>query len=157
MPPAIGSDADYPDYVTNLMLTVLDLQLPNVIVSNAITYYRLNRWDEVRTLENLESTLARFPNDRDGNRAAAAYLWRYQYGDRLGRLRGLADWVRRRGLVDQQSLKAWAYESRLLAGLCQPGQGLRTRRVLLASHPTRCRHRETRHLGPRVRPTRGWA
>jgi hypothetical protein len=110
-PPAIGTDADYPDYVTNLMLTVLDLQLHNVIVSNAITYYRVNRWAEVRSLEDLDATLARFPDDRDGNQAAAAYLWRYLYGDRLGRLRGLAAWARRRGLVDQESLKAWAYAS----------------------------------------------
>jgi hypothetical protein len=67
-PPAIGSDADYPDYITNLFLTVLDLQLHNVIVNNAILYYRKNGWDEVRTLADLETVLARFPDDTDGNR-----------------------------------------------------------------------------------------
>ena len=30
--PAVGTDSDYPDYVSNLLLTVLDLQLHNKIV-----------------------------------------------------------------------------------------------------------------------------
>ena len=33
--PAVGTDADYPDYITNLLLTVLDLRLLNVIVNSA--------------------------------------------------------------------------------------------------------------------------
>lgn len=46
--PAIGTDEDYPDYITNLLLTVLDLRLQNPIVNNAIEFYRANRWDEIR-------------------------------------------------------------------------------------------------------------
>ena len=110
-PPAIGTDADYPDYVTNLMLTVLDLQLHNVIVNNSIIHYREHRYNDIRTLDQLEETLGRFPNDSDGNREAAVHLWGYKYGDRLGRLRNLVTWARRRGVVDQESLKAWAYMS----------------------------------------------
>jgi hypothetical protein len=44
--PAVGTDADYPDYITNLLLTVLDLRFQNVIVNNAIQHYRNNGWDE---------------------------------------------------------------------------------------------------------------
>ena len=73
--PAIGTDADYPDYISNLLLTVLDLRLRNPIVNNAIQFYRDNRWNEVRTLEDVEGLLARFPEDDEGNRAAAKYLW----------------------------------------------------------------------------------
>jgi hypothetical protein len=109
--PAVGSDADYPDYITNLFLTVLDLQLQNVIVNNAILHYRGTRWDEIRTLTDLEAVLGQFTDDQAGNRAAAKYLWGYEYGDRLRRLRALVVWARARRLVDQASLREWAYES----------------------------------------------
>ncbi len=78
-PPAIGTDADYPDFVTNPQLTVLDLQLHNVTVNNAIEHFRKKRWREIRTMDDLEAVLARFPADQNGNRAAATYLWVYQY------------------------------------------------------------------------------
>jgi hypothetical protein len=110
-PPAIGSDADYPDYITNLFLTVLDLQLHNVIVNNAILYYRKNGWDEVRTLADLETVLARFPDDTDGNRAAAGYLWGNGYGNRVVWLRGLVRWAREHDLFDQDRLREWAHSS----------------------------------------------
>jgi hypothetical protein len=109
--PAIGTDADYPDYISNLLLTVLDLRLRNPIVNNAIQFYRDNRWNEVRTLEDLEGVLARFPEDDAGNRAAAKYLWGYLYADRFGWLRGLVRWARETGLVDQEHLRTWAYAS----------------------------------------------
>jgi hypothetical protein len=109
--PAVGTDADYPDYITNLLLTVLDLQLRNVVVDNAIKHYWDERWDEIRTLDDIEAVLARFPVDAEGNRAAAAYLWGYKYGERLGRLRGLVAWVRETGLTDQGRLRTWAHGS----------------------------------------------
>lgn len=109
--PAVGTDADYPDYITNLLLTVLDLQLQNTVVNNAIQHYRNERWDEIRTLNDIENVLARFPVDTEGNRAAASYLWGYKYGDRLGRLRGLVVWAREMGLTDQDHLRDWAYTS----------------------------------------------
>ena len=110
-PPAIGTDSDYPDFITNLFLTVLDLQLHNVIVNNAIEHYRANRWNEVRTLSDLEVVLGQFPADTDGNRAAAKYLWGYLYGERIGRTRDLVRWARSTGLVDQDHLQRWAHAS----------------------------------------------
>lgn len=111
VPPAVGTDADYPDYITNLLLTVLDLRLLNVIVNNAIEHYRAQRWDEIRTLDDLQTLLARFPDDVEGNRAAAAYLWGYRYRNQLGHLRGLVSWARESGLTDQDRLRTWAHQS----------------------------------------------
>lgn len=111
VPPAVGTDADYPDYITNLLLTVLDLRLLNVIVNNAIEHYRAQRWDEIRTLDDLQTFLARFPDDVEGNRAAAAYLWGYRYRNQLGHLRGLVSWARESGLTDQDRLRTWAHQS----------------------------------------------
>lgn len=62
--PAVGTDSDYPDFITNLLLTVLDLRLQNPIVNNAIEFYRANRWDEIRSLDDLEGVLSRFPEGR---------------------------------------------------------------------------------------------
>lgn len=98
-PPPIGTDSDYPDFITNLLLTVLDLRLQNRIVDKAIRSYWHDRWDEIRTLDDLERVLARFPDDVEGNRAAARYLWGYLYGDRLRWLRGLGWIVRDHGLL----------------------------------------------------------
>ena len=65
-PPAIGTDADYPDFVTNPQLTVLDLQLHNVTVNNAIEHFRKKRWREIRTMDDLEAVLRVFPPTRTG-------------------------------------------------------------------------------------------
>jgi hypothetical protein len=111
LPPAINTYDDYPDYVTNLILTVMDLQLHNVIVNNAIIFYRKGRWDEVRTLDDLESLLARHPDTKEGNRAACKYLLGYYYGERLGRLRRLVAWARHHGITDQEKLRTWAHNS----------------------------------------------
>jgi hypothetical protein len=110
LPDQWGEDG-YPDYVTNLMLTVLDLQLRNVIVNNAIEHYRRHCWDQVRHLDDLEEFLSDYADDADGNRAAAFALWGYRYGDRLHRLRDLTIWARRLGLVDQEQLRNWAHRS----------------------------------------------
>lgn len=122
--PAVGTDRDYPDYITNLFLTVLDLRLLNPIVKNAITHYEDNGWEEVRTLEDLERVLARFPDNPVGNREAAKYLWGYAYGERLGWLRGLVRWAREIGLTDQDRLRAWAYESNFQRAFASRTKGL---------------------------------
>lgn len=109
-PPAIGTDSDYPDVIENLMLTVLDLQLHNTIVNKAILHYRSRHHDELRSLDDLVAALETFPANSDGNREAAKHLWGYQYGDRLGRLRDLITWATKNGIIDQATLRAWAYQ-----------------------------------------------
>ncbi len=109
--PEVWGPEGYPDYVTNLMLTVLDLQLHNVIVNNAVAHYRQHCWNQVRDLDDLDLFLSNNRDDADGNRAAAFALWGYRYGDRMHRLRGLSAWARRAGLVDQERLRGWAHQS----------------------------------------------
>ena len=53
--PAVGTDSDYPDYVSNLLLTVLDLQLHNKIVYNAYQHYRIDLWGESAPLTILKA------------------------------------------------------------------------------------------------------
>ncbi len=110
-PPEQWGEGGYPDHLTNLMLTVLDLQLRNAIVNNAIEYYRQHCWRQVRDLDDLEAFLSNYTDNTEGNRAAAFALWGYRYGDRLHRLRDLAAWSRRIGLVDQEQLRRWAHRS----------------------------------------------
>lgn len=110
VPPASG-EYEQPDYVTNVLLTVLDLQMHNVAVNNSITFYWNNRWDEIRTLEHLADVLERFSADRDGNREASQYLWGNNYWNRIEWLRGFVEFLIASDLKDYESLKAWAHNS----------------------------------------------
>ena len=96
------------DYVTNLFLTVLDFQLRVVTVNRAVGHYWENRWDEVRTLEDLERLFDHYPDDGEGNTALALHLWGYRYSRRAGMLRRLAEFFRDEGIVCQERLCAWA-------------------------------------------------
>ena len=48
--------------------------------------------------------------EQEGNREAASYLWGYEYGDRLGRLRSLTASAKERGISEQTALREWAYQ-----------------------------------------------
>lgn len=92
-------------------LTVLDLQMHNVAVDRAIRHYWEKRWDEVRSLDDLEQVLARNPDDLAGNRAAAQYLWGNNYWNRIRWLRGFVKWLGDTNLKDQETLRKWAQDS----------------------------------------------
>jgi hypothetical protein len=62
------------DYVIALFDTVLDYQNQAAAIQNAEDHYRANHYDEIRTLDDLEAVLQRFPADRDGNDELAQYL-----------------------------------------------------------------------------------
>lgn len=100
--------APYNDYVTNVLLTVLDLQMHNVAVNNSILHYRAHRWNEIRSLDDLEGLLARFPDTTDGNKAAARHLWGNNHWTRIEWLRGFVRYLRDNDLTSQEKLKAWA-------------------------------------------------
>ena len=99
------------DFVMNLLETVLDHMLQTPVVVKALEYFRANRWDEVRTLDELDAVLSRYPDDQPGNTALALHLWGYRYWTRAKQLRGLARYFRGIGVVDGASLKAWAHAS----------------------------------------------
>jgi hypothetical protein len=113
LPVAVGAYASedfepYADFMTNVLLTVLDLQMHNVAVNKSIAHYRTHRWHDVRTLNDLERVLSDFPDTGVGNRAAAQYLWGNNYWTRIQWLRGFAAFLREENLTSQEALKAWA-------------------------------------------------
>ena len=99
------------DFVVALLETVMDYQNATTTVQRAGTYFADNRWDEIRTLDNLERVLARFPADREGNDELAQYLWGYHHWRRAQELRGLVAYFRERNVTDLAALKAWAVAS----------------------------------------------
>jgi hypothetical protein len=99
------------DYVTNVLVTVLDLQMNTVTVERSIQHYRDHRWGELRTLDQLAGLLRRFPDDKEGNRQLARYLWGNNLWTRAGRLRPLAAFLAGEQLQTQADLRAWARRS----------------------------------------------
>ncbi len=99
------------DYITNVLLTVLDLMMRNAAVERSIRYYREHRWHEVRTLDDLEALLGRHADDREGNRQVARYLWGNDHWTRAGWLRGLATFLATENLRTQEQLRLWAHRS----------------------------------------------
>lgn len=61
------------DFVMNLLETVLDYMLQTGVVVKALEHFRENRWNEARTLADLEQLMARFPEDQAGNTALAQH------------------------------------------------------------------------------------
>jgi len=108
------TDSEYvsTDYVVALFDTVLDYQNHVETLRKADEHYRAEHWDEIRTLDDLEEVFERFPNDQDGNRELATYLWGNRHWRRAQELRGLAAYFRERDVTDLDSLKAWAEASK---------------------------------------------
>lgn len=110
LPPAASSYLEE-DFVMNLLETVLDYMLQTTVVVAALEYFRANRWGEIRTLDDLDAVLARYPEDQKGNTALAVHLWGYRFWTRAQQLRDLVRYFRSIGVVDRESLKAWAHDS----------------------------------------------
>jgi hypothetical protein len=110
LPPAASTYIEE-DFVMNLLATVIDYQMHSTAVVKALEYFRANRWNDVRTLDDLDEVLSRYPEDQPGNTELAGYLWGNRHWKRAQQLRGLASYFRSIGVVDQASLKAWAHES----------------------------------------------
>ncbi len=109
--PRASGNYDYPDFVTNVLLTVLDLRMHNAAVDNSIRHYREHGWDEVRTIDDMERVLATHPDDREGNTAVAQYLWGNNHWMRVEWLRGFVPFLIENGLTTQEALRAWAHSS----------------------------------------------
>lgn len=109
LPPATESYLE-DDFIMNLLETVLDYQMHTTAVIRALQRFRDNRWDEIRTLGDLESVMARFSDDQVGNTELAQYLWGYNLWTRAHQLRDLSSFFDRIGVCDQAHLRAWAEE-----------------------------------------------
>jgi hypothetical protein len=99
------------DYVMNLLETVIDYMMQTSAVVKALQHFRDNRWEEIRTLDDLERVLERYPNDQAGNLELAQHLWGYRMWTRAEQLRGLVRHFREIGVVDSASLREWAHRS----------------------------------------------
>jgi hypothetical protein len=110
LPPSAGVHVEE-DFVMNLLETVLDYMLQTEVVVKALERFRKDRWHEVRTLDDLDRLLARFPDDQAGNTALAQYLWGYNLWTRGQQLRELARFFRGIGVLDQEQLRQWAHRS----------------------------------------------
>ena len=99
------------DYVIALFDTVLDYQNQAAAIQKAEDHYRAHHYREIRTLDDLEAVLGRFPEDRDGNDELAQYLWGNHHWRRAGELRGLAAYFRERNVTTLRRLRTWATES----------------------------------------------
>jgi len=95
----------------NLLETVLDYMQKTEVVVRALEHFREHRWDEVRSLDDLDRLVARFPVDQAGNTALAQHLWGYNLWTRAQQLRDLARYFRSIGVVDQEQLRLWAHRS----------------------------------------------
>lgn len=110
LPPAKGMYLE-DDYVTNLLLTVLDYQLHERIVKKADAFFRENRQGEIRTAGDLKRVLARYPDDKAGNTRLSQHLWGYKYWNRAHQLRELLAYFESIGITSQEALKGWAESS----------------------------------------------
>jgi len=110
VPPASGNYIEL-DFIMNLFETVLDYQMSTTAVVRALQFFRDNRWDDIRSGDDLELTLASFPSDKEGNLSLAQHLWGYNLWTRAQQLRDLTFHFRQIGVTDQGSLKRWAEES----------------------------------------------
>ncbi|MFL5791281.1 MAG: hypothetical protein ACJ76A_07215 [Actinomycetota bacterium] len=99
------------DYIVALFDTVLDYQNQAAAIEKAEAHYRSDHFDEIRTLDDLEAVLERFPGDRDGNDELAQYLWGNHHWRRAQELRGLVRYFRERNVTTLRGLRTWATKS----------------------------------------------
>lgn len=99
------------DYVMNLISTVLDYQMHRTSLARAEGHYKENHWHKIRTRDDLVNFLTRYPDTKEGNVAAATYLWGNRHWTRMQQLRGLFAYLDSVGVTDQESLRRWARTS----------------------------------------------
>lgn len=107
LPPATAV-YEYDDFVTNLLLTVLDYMQHTTAVERAIAFYKENRYESIRTLDDLKRTLDGFADDQEGNTDLALFLWDYKLWTRSAQLRALVTFLESIGVTTQEALRSWA-------------------------------------------------
>ncbi len=110
LPPAQGHYL-VEDYVTNLLVTVLDFRMHARVLNKALEHYRRCAATKLCTHQALSFWTRRFPDTKTGNTALAESLWGYKYWTRASLLRRLIFFFDKQGVQDQESLRAWAFRS----------------------------------------------
>ncbi len=107
LPPAEG-DYRIDDFLTNVVVTVVDFQMHTTAVAKAMDHFvRVTRLS-LSTLDDLEGILDQYRDDQEGNTALALHLWGYRMWTRAHILRGLVAFFAEEGVTTQQDLRAWA-------------------------------------------------
>jgi len=99
------------DFVTNVLLSVVDYQMRTPAVVRAMDYYKAHRKSELRSIDDLASVLQRFPDDKEGNTVLAQHLWGYNLWTRAHQLRGLVQYFEAWPVRNQEELIEWAKSS----------------------------------------------
>ncbi|MEN3374528.1 hypothetical protein [Dechloromonas sp. ZS-1] len=96
-------------YVEDVMHTVLNFHIQEPVVINALNFFQLQvqKQHHINDHHQLKGLLAKFPNDKYGNEAAAMFLWSNRHWTRIELLRRLLDFFESIGVTDQLSLHAW--------------------------------------------------
>jgi hypothetical protein len=106
--PAPRGDYAIQDFISILILTVLDYQLHNTVVDRAHTHFRKLHAPGLPTITSLSDYLSSFPDSKEGNTAAALALWNYKHWTRLAQLRRLVSYFQSIDISDKESLRRWA-------------------------------------------------
>src|SRR6202050_1817769 len=99
------------DFVMNLLATVIDYQMHTTTVVRALDHFKQHRWDEVRTMADLEVLFDGFADTKAGNTALAEHLWGYKLWTRAAQLRALSAFFAQQGITTQPAPRAWAQRS----------------------------------------------
>jgi hypothetical protein len=99
------------ELVPTLLETVIDYQQQTATVSRAVGHFRAQHADSIRTFDELEATLPRFPDDPDGNAELALFLWGYRFWTRAEQLRGLVGFFGSLRVTTLVDLQEWARTS----------------------------------------------
>ena len=100
-----GPDYRVNDYVTNLLLTVLDFRMRVETLADAMDHYK--NYHGYRTHKKLKTYLGTFPSTKKGNKRLANSLWNKNFWSRAKFLRKLIKEFEIRGVKGQKKLKKW--------------------------------------------------
>jgi hypothetical protein len=106
--PRTRSDFAEDDFMTNVLVTVLDIRMHSTALDRSIQHYREHRWNEIRTLDDLDEVMSRNPDSKRGNTSVAQYLWGNNHWVRVGWLRGFVPFLTENDLKTQEKLREWA-------------------------------------------------
>jgi len=113
--PFIPAQREFGDYMTDVLLTVLDFHMQAPVVEDALDYFREHiQFKHVHTHQDLKDTLNRFPDTEDGNKQASRFLWNNQHWMRAALLRQFLLFLDAINVSDQPSLYAWAKQAQFV-------------------------------------------
>jgi hypothetical protein len=110
--PFIPAQREFGDYLTNVLLTVLDFHMQAPVVDDALDHFHEHvQFQHVHTHQDLKAVLNRFPDTEEGNKDASRFLWNNQHWMRAGLLRQFLMFLDSINVSDQPSLHAWARQA----------------------------------------------